>query len=76
MAHYTDTLETPRALAEVFAYLSDFSTTQEWDPGVHEAEQVDAGPVRLGSGFRVVADFLGRRAELTYEIVDFRPMSW
>ena len=37
MAHYTASIETPRPPAETFAYLSDFSTTQEWDPGVVEA---------------------------------------
>jgi Polyketide cyclase / dehydrase and lipid transport len=33
MAHYNASVETPRPLDEVFAYLSDFSTTEEWDPG-------------------------------------------
>ena len=34
MARYTATLDTPRERYDVAAYLSDFSTTQEWDPGV------------------------------------------
>jgi|tagenome__1003787_1003787.scaffolds.fasta_scaffold20688117_2 hypothetical protein len=69
MARYTDTFETPRERRDVAAYLSDFSTTQEWDPGVAEAQRLDDGPVGLGSRFRIVARFLGRRTELTYEIV-------
>jgi hypothetical protein len=73
MARYTATLETPRERRDVAAYLSDFSTTQEWDPGVVEAQRLDRGPVGLGSRFRVVARFLGRRAELTYEIVRHDP---
>ena len=73
MARYTATLETPRKRRDVAAYLSDFSTTQEWDPGVVEAQRLDHGPVGLGSRFRVVARFLGRRAELTYEIVRHDP---
>jgi carbon monoxide dehydrogenase subunit G len=73
MARYTATLETPRERRDVAAYLSDFSTTQEWDPGVVEAERLDDGPVGIGSRFRVVARFLGRRAELTYEIVRHDP---
>ena len=73
MARYTASIETPRTRREVFAYLSDFSSTQEWDPGVDEADRLDHGPVRTGSRFRVVADFLGRRAELTYEVVEHRP---
>ena len=37
MARYRAALDTPRERDDVFAYLSDFSTTQEWDPGVVEA---------------------------------------
>src|SRR5665213_1037290 len=33
MAHYNASLDTPRPPDEMFAYLSDFSSTQEWDPG-------------------------------------------
>jgi carbon monoxide dehydrogenase subunit G len=73
MARYEAIVRTPRPRAEVFAYLSDFSTTREWDPGVTEAERLDDGPVGLGSRFRVVARFLGREAELIYEIVALRP---
>jgi hypothetical protein len=73
MARYTATVETPGRRSDVAAYLSDFSTTQEWDPGVVEAQRLDHGPIRVGSRFRVVARFLGRRAELTYEIVRHDP---
>ena len=60
MAHYTASIETPRPLAETFAYLSDFSTTEQWDPGVVEAERLGDAPVGEGTEFRLVADFLGR----------------
>ena len=73
MARYTTTLETPRPRHDVAAYLTDFATTQEWDPGVVEAQRLDDGPLGLGSRFRVIARFLGRRAELTYEIVRHSP---
>ena len=73
MARYTATLETPRTRRDVAAYLTDFSTTQEWDPGVVEAQRLDDGPLGVGSRFRVVARFLGRRAELTYAIVRHTP---
>jgi polyketide cyclase/dehydrase/lipid transport protein len=73
MARYTATLETPHERHGVAAYLSDFSTTREWDPGVVDAERLDHGPVGVGSRFRVVARFLGRRAELTYEVVRHDP---
>jgi hypothetical protein len=73
MARYVASLHSPRSVDDVFAYLSDFSTTQEWDPGVVEARRVEDGPVGAGSKFVIVARFLGRETTLTYEIVDLVP---
>jgi len=73
MAHYTASIETPRPPAEAFAYLSDFSTTQEWDPGVVAAQRLGDAPVGEGTEFRLVAEFLGRKTALTYRIVAFEP---
>jgi carbon monoxide dehydrogenase subunit G len=72
MARYRATVETTRDAEEVFAYLSDFSTTAEWDPGVIEAQRLDP-EVKEGSRFRVVASFRGRRAELVYTVVRYEP---
>jgi carbon monoxide dehydrogenase subunit G len=73
MARYTASIETPRSPAETFAYLSDFSTTEEWDPGVVEAERLGDPPIGAGTEFRVVARFLGRTTALTYRVVEFEP---
>ena len=73
MAHYNASVDTPRPLEEVFAYLSDFSTTAEWDPGVVEAEQLTEPPIREGSEFRLLARFLGRETPLTYRVVEYDP---
>jgi carbon monoxide dehydrogenase subunit G len=73
MAHYNASVETPRAREDVFEYLSDFSTTEEWDPGVVEAARIGDGPVSEGTEFRLVADFLGRQTPLTYRIVEYDP---
>ncbi len=70
MAHYTGTVTTSRAPAEVFDYLANFSTVAEWDPGVKEAYPVNTGGVRRGARFRVVARFLGREVPLTYRTVE------
>jgi len=71
MARYEAQIESPRAQQDVFAYLSDFSTTQEWDPGVAEAQRLDDGPIAVGSGFRVVAELMGRQTPLTYAVVAY-----
>ncbi|MGB0097938.1 MAG: SRPBCC family protein [Solirubrobacteraceae bacterium] len=73
MAHYNASLETPHPLEEVFAYLSDFSSTAEWDPGVVEAQRVGDAPLREGTEFQVVAAFLGRETRLTYRIIEYDP---
>lgn len=73
MARYQTTFTTKTPIADAFAFLSRFSTTAEWDPGVIEARDLTPGPVGLGSQFEVVSTFLGRRVPLRYEIIEFAP---
>jgi carbon monoxide dehydrogenase subunit G len=70
MAGYRASIETLWTPDEAFAYLSDFSTSAEWDPGVVEAERVGTRAVGEGTEFRLVAEFLGRKTPLTYRIVE------
>jgi carbon monoxide dehydrogenase subunit G len=74
MARYRAALDTPRAREDVFAYLSDFSSAEEWDPGVVQAERLDHAAIGEGTEFMLVADFLGRKTALTYRIVEYDPM--
>ena len=73
MATFRASFETVWRPDEAFAYLSDFSTSAEWDPGVVEADRVGAASVGEGTEFRVVAEFLGRKAPLIYRVVEFEP---
>jgi hypothetical protein len=73
MARYRAALDTPREREDLFAYLSDFSTTQEWDPGVIQAERLNDAAVGERTEFRLVAEFLGRKTALTYRIVEYAP---
>ena len=73
MAHYRASIDTQHTCEDAFAYLSDFSTTREWDPSVVEAERLNGQAVGEGSEFRLVAEFLGRKNELTYRIVEYDP---
>lgn len=73
MARYKATVDTPLSPAEAFAYLSDFSTAEEWDPGTVQAERLGKGPLGEGTEFRLVADFLHRKTTLTYCIVEYEP---
>jgi hypothetical protein len=73
LATYRASIETLWTLDQAFAYLSDFATSAEWDPGVVEADRVGAGAVGEGTEFRLVAEFLGRRTPLTYRVVEYEP---
>jgi carbon monoxide dehydrogenase subunit G len=71
MARYTAGLDSNRSPEEAFAYLSDFTTTREWDPSVVEAERVGEGPIAKGTEFRLATLFAGRTTAITYRIVEY-----
>lgn len=56
----------------VFGYLSDFTTTTEWDPGtvVTVNEHGDGG---VGTTYLNTSAFLGRKTQLTYTVREFIP---
>ena len=55
---------------QVFDYLSDFTTTTEWDPGTVVTERT-GGDGGVGTTYRNVSRFLGRESELTYTVVEW-----
>jgi len=73
MARYRTEVVVPTALDTTFAYLSRFSSAQEWDPGVIRAQMVTPEPVGLGSRFTLTAVFLGAKVPLEYEIIEYDP---
>ena len=56
----------------VFGYLSDFTTTTEWDPGtvVTVTQHGDGG---AGTTYLNTSTFLGRKTQLTYVVREFMP---
>jgi hypothetical protein len=48
-----ETIEVNRALHEVFAYVSEFSRIDEWDPGVARGHKLTEGLPRVGSEYRI-----------------------
>jgi carbon monoxide dehydrogenase subunit G len=61
------TTDTP--LDRVYAYLSDFTNTTEWDPGTVRTEKI-SGDGGVGTAYRNISKFLGRETELTYTVVE------
>jgi carbon monoxide dehydrogenase subunit G len=67
-------VETDASPAAVFAYLSDFTTTEEWDPGTVTTTLV-SGDGGVGTTYANTSKFMGRETRLTYEVVEHQPDS-
>ncbi len=65
-----ETIEVKRPLNEVFAYVSEFSRIEEWDPGVARGHKLSAGAPGVGSKYRIdmKAGF-----SLQYTVIEFEP---
>ncbi len=63
------TVEVDTPLEKVFAYLSDFTTTTEWDPGSVRTVRVD-GDGGVGTTYHNTSKFNGRETELVYEVTE------
>ncbi|MBA4286058.1 MAG: retinol dehydrogenase [Xanthomonadaceae bacterium] len=59
-----------RPIADCFRYLADFSTTEQWDPGVFEADKRTPGPARAGSTFALRLNVLGRSVPADYRLIE------
>jgi len=59
-------------LTRAFAYLTDFTTTTEWDPGTVSTVRL-SGDGGVGTAYRNTSRFLGRTTELTYVVDELVP---
>ncbi len=63
------TVTTDRPIADVFAYLSDFTTTTQWDPGTVRTT-LTSGDGGVGTVYANTSRFMGRESQLTYTVVE------
>jgi carbon monoxide dehydrogenase subunit G len=66
------TVVVDKPLDTVFGYLSDFTTTTEWDPGT-VATVNHHGDGGAGTTYLNTSTFLGRKTQLTYVVREFIP---
>jgi carbon monoxide dehydrogenase subunit G len=66
-------IETACSIERAFSYVADFSTAQEWDPGIPSARRLDDGPIGPGSTFELVSRFGSTEQTIVYEITAFHP---
>jgi uncharacterized protein YndB with AHSA1/START domain len=68
----TRTIDTTTPVDKVYAYLSDFTTTNEWDPGTVETKRV-SGTGGVGTDYHNTSKFMGRETELIYTTKELEP---
>ncbi len=73
MARYTAAVDTAWDRERAFAYLADFATISDWDPGVARSRRLTEGAPEVGSRYEVISSFLGREIPLEYEILEIDP---
>jgi uncharacterized protein YndB with AHSA1/START domain len=68
----TRTMETTTPLEKVYAFLSDFTSTNEWDPGTVETKRL-SGSGEVGTEYHNTSKFMGRKTELVYTTKRLEP---
>lgn len=62
-----------RPIEKVAAFLSDFTSTAEWDPHTESCRRLDDGPLGVGARFENVQRLAGHDSTLTYEVTEYEP---
>ncbi len=62
-----------RPVEEVFAVLSNYENNPKWISASIEAKKTSQGPIGVGTTWRTVVKFLGRRIEGENEVTEYEP---
>lgn len=62
-----------RPLTQVFAFVTMPENDFHWQYGTLMSDRISKGEMGVGTLFRVVGHFMGRRMECVYEVTEFEP---
>lgn len=71
MAKFEISTVIKRPTEEVFAVMSNAENNLKWQSGTIEAEKTSDGPIGVGTTWRSVSRFLGRRIESESEFTEY-----
>ena len=60
-----------RPLKQVFSFVATPENDFQWQYGTLEAAPISTGEIGIGSQFRAIGHFMGRRIKTTYEVTKF-----
>jgi hypothetical protein len=70
MAHYRTTVSSPADPGQVYAFLADFASIADWDPGVSAASLIAGTTGQTGARYHLTTSNLGFSLPLEYEILE------
>ena len=73
MIHFNVNTQIYRPVTQVFTFVAMPENDFQWQYGTLASAQISNGKIGLGTLFRTVSHFLGRRIEAVYEITEFEP---
>src|SRR5688572_7664880 len=73
MPHIERTITVPKPVDQVWAFLSDFTTTELRDPPTVRTTR-ESGDGGVGTVYRNVSKILGHETEIEYTVVDVEPL--
>ena len=60
-----------RPIKEIFNFISTPENDFQWQYGILESAQISEGAAKVGSFFRSIGHFMGRRIENTFEVTEY-----
>jgi NAD(P)-dependent dehydrogenase (short-subunit alcohol dehydrogenase family)/carbon monoxide dehydrogenase subunit G len=73
MIRLEESIRVDRPIHDVFRYTADFRNIEQWDPGIFESKKVSAGPVGVGTQFRVMVKSGLSRIPMMYSVTEYAP---
>lgn len=74
MPTFREVIDVPVPVEQAFAYVSDFTTAAQWDPGITRSRRVGGGG-GVGTTYAVDAEFRGKSIPFTYVVTAFEQNS-
>jgi hypothetical protein len=73
MINFSLSTQIYRSLKQVFSFVTTPENDFQWQYGTLASTQLSKGEMGIGTLFRSMGHFMGRRVESTYEVTEFEP---
>lgn len=73
MAKFEQDVVIKRPVQEVFAFVTNPNNVSKWQTSIIEVRQATSGPVGVGTQLLEMRHFLGRRFQVTMDVIEHEP---